>query len=142
LDGNDIIPSSILVLGDGLINLPSFTGTEMLDIQYLSTGMLIYDLTDHVIRYYNGNSWQPLNASVLALPVSGLAAMHKDGVAINQSFKHPSSVLDINASGGKAFQLPKVNPVDMYAPVAGLICFNPSNQKLMVYDGLHWNILQ
>jgi len=51
-------------------------------------------------------------------------------------------VLDINPSGGKAFQLPKVDPDQIYNPVIGLICFNPLNNKLMLFDGLRWNVIK
>ena len=50
--------------------------------------------------------------------------------------------MDINPTGGKAFLLPILDPDQIYTPVTGLICFNPTNNKLMLFDGLNWNVLR
>jgi hypothetical protein len=134
--------SSLLKLGGGLVSLPAFTASEMLSIENLAPGMLVYDQTGDVIRYYNGNDWVVLAAVSTTIPVSPDAPALVPGIAINQSTKHPSSVMDIHASGGKAFMMPMLNPDQIYNPVAGLICFNPTNNKLMIYDGLRWNLLK
>ena len=134
-------PSSVVNIGGGLIHLPVFTSAALLDVEFLAPGMLVFDSTTGKIRCYNGNEWQTLSATATTLPVSMAPPLQVPGIAINQNFKHPSSVLDINPSGGKAFQLPVIDPEQIYNPVTGLLCFNPINNKLMLFDGLHWNIL-
>ena len=133
--------SSLLTLEGGLVQLPSFTSIALLDVELLAPGMLVFESTTGKIRCYNGNAWQTLSATETNLPISIAPATLVPGIAINQSTKHPSSVLEINPSGGKAFQLPKVDPDQIYNPVIGLICFNPLNNKLMLFDGLRWNVL-
>lgn len=142
LPGTAANQTSLLQLSGGLVNLPSFTSVAILDIENLTPGMLIYDNTTNQVRCYNGNSWQSLSSVTTSIPVSASPATLVPGIAINQNYKSPSSVMDINPSGGKAFLMPKLDPDQIYAPVTGLICFNPSNNKLMLYDGLHWNVVK
>jgi hypothetical protein len=147
VDGNVSMPnassseSSLMTLEGGLVHLPVFTSTALLDVELLAPGMLVFESTTKKIRCYNGNAWQTLSATETTLAISTAPASLVPGLAINQSTKHPSSVLEINASGGKAFQLPKVDPDQIYNPVVGLICFNPLNNKLMLFDGLRWNVI-
>jgi hypothetical protein len=142
LPGTAANTSSLLKLSGGLVNLPAFASTAILDIENPTPGMLIYDNTSKQVRCYNGNAWQPLSTTSTSIPVSAAPAALVPGIAINQNFKSPSSVMDINPAGGKAFLMPKLDPDQIYAPVAGLICFNPSTNKLMLYDGLHWNVVK
>lgn len=134
--------SSLLALGDGLVMLPPFSSAEILTIENPATGMMIYDLTHNVIRYYNGNDWHALASASTDMVVSPDPAHLVSGFAVNQATKYPSSVMEIHPTGGKAFMLPKLNPDQIYAPVMGLICFNPSNNRLMLYDGLNWNVIK
>ena len=133
--------SSLVILGGGLIRLPVFTSVALLDVGFLAPGLLVFESTTGKIRCYNGNNWQTLSATATNLSISNASPAFVPGISINQSTKHPSSVLDINPSGGKAFQLPKVDPEQIYNPVTGLICFNPINNKLMLFDGLRWNVV-
>lgn len=139
-DGSNV--STILSLGDGLVNFPPFAEEDIVDIGNLTPGMLIYDSTNDVIRCYNGNAWQALSATATTIPVDTNPAMSVSGIAINQDYKNPSSVMDINPSGGKAFLLPKLDPGEIHAPVAGLICFNPINNRLMLFNGQNWNVMK
>ena len=134
--------SSLLKLGGGLVSLPEFSSAEILSIENPSPGMMIYDHTNDVIRYYNGNDWQSLASLNTSITVSPGSPTVVPGIGVNQNTKHPSSVMDIHASGNKAFMLPKLNPNQIYNPVTALICFNPTNNKLMLYDGLRWNLLK
>ena len=134
-------PSTLLKLDGGMINLPVFTSAALLDVGLLAPGMLVYENTSRTIKCYNGNEWHSLSARATSLPTSNATPPVVPGIAINQNYKHPSSVLDINPSGGKAFQLPKADPDQIYNPVIGLICFNPVNNKLMLFDGLRWNVV-
>lgn len=142
LEGTAANESYLLSLGEGFVNLPSYSAASILDIQDLASGMLVYDSTSSVIRCYNGNGWHPLTSVETALQVEVAPATLVSGIAINQLSKHPSSAMDINPSSGKALLLPKLNPNQIYTPVAGLMCFNPLTNKLMFYDGLTWNILK
>ncbi len=142
MEGSDGNESTLLNLGPGLVNLPVFTSESILDIANLTPGMLVFDNTIGKVRCYNGNEWQALASIATTLDVSVEPSTHVPGMAINQNHKHPSSVMDINPSSGKAFLLPKVNPDQIYSPVVGLICFNPSNNRLMFYDGLKWSVLK
>jgi PKD repeat protein len=142
IPGSTISESSLIVLGDGLIKLPSFTAEALLDIGNLTPGMLIFDSSSGLVRCYNGNEWQSLATGNTTIVVSASPATQVSGFAINQNYKHPSSVMEINPSGGKALLIPKLNPEQIFNPVTGLICFNPSNNKLMLYDGLNWNVLK
>jgi hypothetical protein len=92
-------------------------------------------------RLYNG-SVAPLAGIQTALTVSGSSQPPVPGFAINQTFKHPASVLEISSAGNKAFLLPIARPENIYSPVAGLICFNPDIQALMLYDGVRWRIMK
>jgi hypothetical protein len=134
-------PSSMVSFDDGLIRLPVYTNTQIPNIQNLTPGMLIFDGTANVIRCYNGQDWEALSTSASGLPVSAAPATLVPGLAINQNYKQASSVVDISAAGNKAFVLPIVDPVNIYSPVTGLICFHPGYHRLMVYDGLNWNVL-
>jgi len=133
--------SSLIILEGGLVHLPVFTLAALLDVELLAPGMMVFESATGKIRCYNGNVWQALSATETNLAISVAPATLVTGVAINQSTKNPSSVLEINAAGGKAFQLPKVDPDQIYNPVTGLICFNPLNNKLMLYDGIRWNVI-
>ena len=134
-------PSSLVSFDDGLIRLPVYTNTQIPNIQNLTPGMLIFDGSANVIRCYNGQDWQALSATASGLTVSAAPAAQVPGLAINQNSKQASSVVDISTSGNKAFVLPIVDPVNIYTPVTGLICFNPTLRRLMVYDGLRWNVM-
>lgn len=134
--------STLVKLDGGMINLPVFTSAALLDVGFLTPGMLVYETTSRTIKCYNGNEWHALSATATSLPTSNATPPVVPGIAINQNYKHPSSVLDINPSGGKAFQLPKVDPDQIYNPVIGLICFNPLNNRLMLFDGLKWNVIK
>lgn len=140
--GNAGVESALVQLGNGLVKLPSFTAADILTIGNLAPGMLIYDNTSNLIRCYNGNDWQALASTATSLAVSVTPPSAVPGMAVNQSYKHPSSVMDINPSGGKALMIPRLDPDQIFAPVTGLICFNPMNNKLMLYDGLNWNVLK
>ncbi|HQW01850.1 MAG TPA: PKD domain-containing protein [Saprospiraceae bacterium] len=142
MPSSTISSSSLLKLGDGLVNLPVFTASEILNIQHPTPGMIIYDSDSDVVRCYNGNEWQPMASFATNLPVSMAPSTLVPGIAVNQNFKYPSSVMDINPTGGKAFLLPILDPDQIYTPVTGLICFNPTNNKLMLFDGLNWNVLR
>jgi hypothetical protein len=139
--GDPADASVLLKLENGFINLPVFSSSGLLDVELLSPGMLVYDATSTRLRYYNGNEWKVLVSTALSLPLSTSPPAQKFGIAINQSSKHPSSVLDMNPLGGKAFQLPIVKPDQIFAPVPGLLCFNPLNSKLMLFDGVNWNVV-
>ena len=95
-----------------------------------------------MIRCYNGNSWQPLSSVPTSIPVSVNEPTLVPGMAINQLTKNASSVMEIHPSSGKALLLPKLDPSQIYAPVSGLICFNPVINKLMFFDGLSWNVVK
>ncbi len=142
MEGGATNESSLLSLGEGLVKLPVFSSESILDVEDLASGMLAYDSTSSTIRCYNGNAWQPLSSVVTGLPVEVAPATLVPGMAINQDSKYPSSVMEIHPSSGKALLLPKLNPTHIYAPVAGLICFNPSSNKLMFYNGFNWNVLK
>lgn len=135
-------PSSLVSFEDGLIRLPIFTSSQIPGIEQITPGMLIYDGTANVVRCYNGQEWQSLPAASAGLNVSAAPVVTVPGVAINQNFKHPSSVVDISPSGNKAFVVPKLDPVQIFDPVIGLICFNPNLHRMMIYDGLRWNVLE
>jgi PKD repeat protein/photosystem II stability/assembly factor-like uncharacterized protein len=134
--------SSVFKLDGGLVRLPSFTTTEILTIENLAAGMMIYDLSGQTIRYYNQNEWQSLSSNNTSIPVSPGSPVTVAGVAINQNVKHPSSVLEVSPTSGKTFMMPKLSPEEIYDPTAGLMCFNPVNNKLMLYDGTKWNVLK
>ena len=140
--GEEAEASSIFVLSDGFVRLPEFTASQIPTIADLTPGMLIYDNTADVIRLYNGNEWAVLPSIATTIPVSTEAPAQVSGIAINQDFKEPSSVLEIHPSAGKAFLMPILDPSEIYEPSAGLICFNPSIQKIMMYDGVRWNFLK
>ncbi len=142
IPGSTISSSSLIKLGDGLVNLPVFTAAEILNIQHPTPGMLIYDNDSDIIRCYNGNEWQAMASISTTIQVSMAPSTLVPGMAVNQNYKHPSSVMDINPSGGKAFLLPILDPDQIYAPMTGLICFNPTNNKLMLFDGVNWNVLK
>ena len=135
-------PAYMLNLGQGLLKLPTFTTNDIVTINQLAPGMLIYDVTTNMPRLYNGSNWQPLTGKQTALTVSGSSQPPVPGFAINQNFKHPASVLEISSIGNKAFLLPVAKPENIYSPVAGLICFNPDILGLMLYDGVRWRVMK
>jgi hypothetical protein len=142
MNGGDIHASTLLSLGEGLVNLPVFSTESILDIANLTPGMVVYDSSTGKVRCYNGNEWQALTDASTTLEVSADPASLVPGIAINQDYKHPSSVMDINPTPGKAFLLPKLNPEQIYSPVAGLICYSPSANRLIFYNGVNWSVLK
>jgi hypothetical protein len=138
----DAAPAYMLGLTDGLVKLPVFSSAEILNLDQPAKGMLIYDSTIGQLRVFNGSEWQALTSAAINLSVSMSAPAEVVGMAVNQDFKHPSSVLEISAGGGKALRLPEVRPVNIYQPVAGVLIFHPETRRLMIYDGSRWNIIQ
>lgn len=134
--------SAILTLSPGLINPPVFINSTLLDVDELSIGMLVFDSVLKGLIYYNGSSWTTLTAKPINIPISTLPPLSVAGIAINQTQKYPSASLDINASDGKAMQLPIVDPQMIYSPTAGLVCVDPNSGRIFLYDGSHWNYLK
>ena len=135
-------PAYMLGLTDGLVKLPAFTSEDIITLDQPAKGMLIYDSTAGKLRVFNGSEWQALTGTAINLNVSMSAPAEVAGMAVNQDFKHPSSVLELSAAGGKALRLPEVRPVNIYQPVAGVLIFHPETRRLMIYDGSRWNIVQ
>ena len=142
MEGGPTVASALMRLGNGFVNLPAYSDSDIPEIQDLSSGMMIYDSTSSMIRCYNGNSWQPLSSVPTSIPVSVNEPTLVPGMAINQQTKNASSVIEIHPSSGKALLLPKLDPSQIHAPVSGLICFNPVINKLMFFDGLSWNVVK
>ena len=131
----------LLALGAGFIKLPGFTSTEILAIEDPAMGMLIYDNTASKMRVFNGNEWQALSSVGTPIPVSASPAEVKPGLAVNQTSKYASSVLELNPMAGKAFQLPVVMFNQIYEPVSGVVCFDPELRRVMLFDGIRWNVI-
>jgi hypothetical protein len=132
----------MLSLGPGFLKLPIFSSVNIPTINDPAEGMIIYDTTVGKLRFFNGSQWQALSGVVTSLPVSGLNPESVAGFAVNQNFKHPSSVLEFGSVDGKAFQLPVARPQDIYEPVAGLLIYNSEQNAMMLYDGMKWNVLK
>jgi hypothetical protein len=142
MNGGASADAYMLALGLGFVKLPGFTSTEILTIEDPVMGMLIYDNTLAKVRVFNGNDWQGLNGTGTPIPVSTNPAQVTAGMAVNQSIKYASSVLELHPSAGKAFQLPVVSIDNIYEPVSGVVCFDPVYRAVMLYDGVRWNAMQ
>ncbi len=140
--GNSSNPSALLTLAGGFMKPPTFTSAEILNIENPAAGMLIYDITSHVLRCFNGSEWFILPSTATNLPVSMAPASSVTGFAINQTSKHPSSAMEIHSSGGKALKIPVLDPETIYAPVTGLICLHSESMQLMLFDGARWNAVK
>lgn len=135
-------PSYMLNLANGLVKMPGFSSADISTIHHPAGGMLVFDTTIGKPRFFNGDQWKILSGIATTLPVSADQPIALVGMAVNQDYKHPLSVLELSPLGGKALQLPTVDPQDIFSPVAGLVCYNPSNSSVMLYDGIRWNTLQ
>lgn len=135
-------PSAILTLSQGFVVPPVYNETSILNITDLSIGMLVYDNNSRALRCYNGSSWASLGYVATQIVPSNQPPETVGGMAINQSTKYPSASLHVNSDGGKAIQLPVLDPQNIYAPSAGLICVHPQFGRLMLFDGTHWNFLK
>jgi hypothetical protein len=134
--------SFVLGLGDGFLKPPSYTTALLSNIVWPSAGMLIYNTTLQKLMVFDGSGWISLAGNASPVPVSVQPPVLVAGMAINQSSKQPHSVLELGNQNNKTLQLPVVRHSDIYMPVIGLLCFDPDMQRLMVYDGVRWNIIQ
>lgn len=142
MDQNGISESSILSLGAGLVKPPSFTEAEIVQIKWPAQGMMIYNSTAKALMVFDGNQWSALESDASDMNVSSNTSQLTSGIAVNQNSKHPGSSLEAGPSGFKTFQLPVVRHQEIFMPAVGLCCFDPDLSKVMVYDGMRWNILQ
>ncbi len=136
------MPSALVRLQAGFLQLPVFGTAGLPQIDYPATGMLVFDLDARRLRTFDGQAWTGLASQAMGLPMNQDPSPYFPGVAVNQSSKHPSAALEISGAGGKAFSLPHAEPGAIYDPVPGLITFSPSTGAIMLFDGLSWNILR
>ena len=103
-------------------------------------GLLIYDISDNLFKYYIDNVWQPVCAvttgqQAVTGPQSAI------GVAINTTgaAAHASSMLDVSASD-KGILIPRLTTEqrNLLSPVTGLTIFNTTTKTIEFYNGIKW----
>ena len=136
--------------GDGILDFPLGTTkgiilpnvTKSADMTSVTRGTLVYDIATKDNQYYDG-AWKTLNV----LLTSGIAPsllpgndLPTKGVIIGKQTSTAQGVLVLESSS-KALILPKVeNPAGtVKTPVAGMICYDPVQKIMAVYNGKDWS---
>ncbi|MFP3592755.1 hypothetical protein [Chryseobacterium sp. SIMBA_038] len=110
-------------------------------------GTVIYDTTDHKVKYLKDNSWFDLSVDT-----TGVADLRIQG---NDKTEQPGAKVTIYTTGGtdntpgilvlgdtnKAMVLPKVaSPhLNIINPSAGMMVYDTTKRQLAVYNGTVWS---
>lgn len=109
-------------------------------------GTLIYDITDHKVKYLKGGSWFDLSVDA-----NGTA----DTTLQNTKTELSTAKVAIGTNGGadttpgilvltdteKAMVLPKVSQphLNIKNPAAGMLVYDTTNRQLAVFNGANWS---
>ena len=103
-------------------------------------GLIIYDISDNLVKYFYGTEWYPVCA--VSTGITGATGTQASvGVGINNTnaSPHPSAILDVS-SPNKGVLIPRLTTAerDAILPATGLTIFNISAKTIEYYNGSSW----
>lgn len=109
-------------------------------------GSIIYDTTDHKVKYLKEGSWFDLsvdatgNADLSIQQSKNEISTAKTGIGINATNDTTSGILVLSDTD-KAMILPKVaSPhLNIINPAAGMIVYDTTKKQMAVYNGTVWS---
>jgi PKD repeat protein len=134
--------SAILSLGGGGLVLPNaIPDSDLIDIDYPPTGLLIYRLSTNEIEMYDGAAWRSMTTQVSGMTVNANApSISYPGIAVGTVDKSPGAVLEISASK-RGLGVPVVEIATIASPIEGLCVFDPIRGALCFFDGQSWQLV-
>ena len=138
--------------------IPRMTETQRDAISSPATGLQIFDNTNNVLNFYNGTQWQRFTHTTTATLTNGSVIFSMGGseldddnanffwnntnknLGIGTNNQNISSLLDLTSTT-KGFLPPRMTTTQRDAistPVAGLMIFNTSFNRIEFYDGTIW----
>ncbi|MEM9547011.1 MAG: LamG-like jellyroll fold domain-containing protein [Bacteroidota bacterium] len=133
--------SSVLNLSSsqGVVILPKYSSSELVNIETPTRFMMIYNTDEHSIQVYSGANWQNVFSEPLPYSVGSGSANTVEGIGIGQNMIHPTAALEISAMNYKTLALPLGDHREQKEALEGSILFSTVHNSFMVYDGQLWN---
>ena len=133
--------SSLLNLSEstGLIVLPSYTTSDLVNIETPTQRMMIYNSDEKEIQLFKNAIWKNIESEVIDLIPGTQTPPSIEGFAVDQNFKAPEAIIQLNNLQNKAFSLPQAGFDKITVNNSGLLLFDPAAQELMLFNGSTWN---
>ncbi|MCX6268715.1 MAG: hypothetical protein NTW16_15410 [Bacteroidetes bacterium] len=114
--------------------------TTTTSINIPENGLIIYDISDSLLKYHFDGVWFPVCAASTGVQ-AGSGSQNPLGVAINAvgANPHQSAILDVSSTE-KGVLIPRLTSANRNAmlPVPGLTIFNTDTKSIEYYNGTHW----
>lgn len=121
----------------GVLLLNSFTDASIVDIEYGEIGMLLYNIDDTTINYYNGQQWKAVEMSTTEIIAATGTPDYVEGVIAGEGPKDPNAALQIRSTE-KVISIPQMNATSIVEPVEGLLIYDTFKEGLVYYNGVNW----
>jgi hypothetical protein len=116
---------------------PAMSTTERNVLKSPVAGLLIFNTATSHHNYYNGSDWIQLNRSAASAVGANPATQETDiGVGVGVADPDNSAMLQVS-SATKGFLLPRAS-ANLAATSMGLIYYNTSTNKIVVYNNTGW----
>ena len=125
----------------GVLLLNTFTNESITDINYGHNGMLLYNVDDATINYYNGNRWKSAMTNDTEITAALGIQNYVEGVIAGDGPKDPNAALQI-ISLDKVLSIPQINAASIINPIEGLLIYDTAQEGLAYYNGVNWMKIQ
>lgn len=109
-----------------------------------ATGLIIYDTTNNIFKYYDGTSWISLCESyITSITGSGTLPVVGTAINVNGNLSDPSAILDIS-SRTKGLLIPRMSTSqrDIIKAVNGLLIYNYTNKTIEYFCSTGWSKME
>ncbi len=124
----------------GVLLLNSFDDAGLINIDFPTVGMMIYNTDDASINYYDGHQWKVVITSDNEIVAASGASDYVEGVIAGEGSKNANAALQI-ISNNKVISIPQMQATDIVNPVQGLLIYDTIEEGLVYYSGVNWNRL-
>ncbi|MFZ4520569.1 MAG: PKD-like domain-containing protein [Bacteroidales bacterium] len=103
-------------------------------------GLIIYDISANILKYYFENTWYPVCAvSTGAAAATGTQSSAGVAISTTGAVPHQSAILDV-ISPDKGVLIPRLTSAqrDQILPATGLAIFNTDSKSIEYFNGSSW----